>query len=255
MLTAKPHKLKSDRADSNAIAKQNNSWISVGIAVAIISCWLFSLVKLLTIDLAATPLILILMAVALRAFLHTGIFIIIHEAIHGVIVADRRWNDRIGYIASTLYAFLPYRAMSENHHLHHLNPATEEDPDFYSANPDRYFRWYFSFMREYQSGKQFWILFWGMTVIFWSLIYFQISAANLFLFLVIPIIISSLQLFTFGIFIPHKEHQQRSGDRHQARSINYPVWLSFLACYHFGYHWEHHQHPYLPWYKLPLVRD
>lgn len=246
---------KSNNLICSTSAKANNSLISLSIAATILLCWFFSLVNLLKVDLSEFPLLFIIMGIWLRSFLHTGIFIIIHEAIHGVIVSSRQVNDYIGHVASLLYAFLPYKAMAKNHQLHHRNPATEEDPDFYSANPNNFVLWYVSFMQEYQSGRQFWILFWGMTVIFWALIYIQISVINIFLFWVIPIIISSLQLFTFGIFVPHKEHQQKSKDIHQARSINYPVLLSFIACYHFGYHWEHHQHPYLPWYKLPLVRD
>jgi len=28
-----------------------------------------------------------------------------------------------------------------------------------------------------------------------------------------------------------------------------------LACFHFGYHREHHDHPYLPWFALPTARQ
>ena len=238
----------------NIFTPNKSNLTSLSIVFIIIFSWFLSLIHLLGTNISRLPVPVTVMAICLRSFLHTGVFIIIHESIHGVIVSNRQVNNYIGRFASLLYAFLPYRAMAVNHQLHHRHPATEEDPDFYSVDPNNYLSWYISFMRKYQSGKQFWILFWGMTVIFWALVYLQISVLNIFLFWVIPIIISSLQLFTFGIFIPHKEHCQKSKDIHQARSINYPVWLSFIACYHFGYHWEHHKHPYLPWYKLPLVR-
>ena len=231
----------------------NNNVVSVIIAIAILGCWFVSLVELLKLDISNLSWVWIALGVCLRSFLHTGIFIIIHEAIHGVVVSDRKINDQIGRAACLLYAFLPYRAMATNHHLHHLHPATEEDPDFYHDS-NNYLRWYFSFMQKYQHGKQFWILFWGMTVVFWLLIFLQVSVANIFLFWVIPIVISSLQLFTFGIFLPHRKTSLVYSDRHRARTIDYPVFFSFLACYHFGYHWEHHEYPYLPWYRLPSVR-
>jgi beta-carotene ketolase (CrtW type) len=30
--------------------------------------------------------------------------------------------------------------------------------------------------------------------------------------------------------------------------------LSLLACFHFGYHREHHDNPSLSWYQLPAAR-
>ena len=233
---------------------ENNSVVSMAIAIAIISLWFASAIALLRLQLSEVPLMVILIAVWLRAFLHTGMFIIIHDSIHGVVSKNRRLNDFLGYVAAFLYAILPYQTLAENHRIHHRYPATELDPDFYQENPHSFWLWYASFMKDYQKGNQFWILFWGMTVIFWILIFLGISIPNIFLFWVIPIIISSLQLFTFGIYLPHRPQSEGYSDRHRAKSSNYSMWLSFVTCYHFGYHWEHHQYPNLPWYKLPLVR-
>ena len=30
--------------------------------------------------------------------------------------------------------------------------------------------------------------------------------------------------------------------------------VSFVSCYHFGYHWEHHVAPHVPWWRLPEAR-
>ena len=233
---------------------ENNSGISMAIAIAIISLWLTSLIVLLKLELSSLPLIAIILALWLRAFLHTGIFIIIHDSIHGVVSHNQRLNDFMGYLASFLYALLPYQTLAKNHRLHHRYPASDRDPDFYQSDPHNFWLWYGSFMKDYQQGNQFWILFWGMTVGFWGLIFLGIPMTNIFLFWVIPIVISSLQLFVFGIYLPHRPRLKKYSDRHRAKSSNYPVWLSFIACYHFGYHWEHHQYPNLPWYKLPLAR-
>ena len=231
---------------------ENNSSVSMTIAVTIIFLWFVSAIALLRLELEELPLIVILIAMWLRTFLHTGIFIIIHDSIHGVVSNNQKLNNLMGYVAAFLYAILPYQTLAKNHRIHHRYPATDRDPDFYHE-PGNFWLWYGSFMKDYQKGKQFWILFWGMTVIFWILIFLNISIPNIFLFWVIPIIISSLQLFTFGIYLPHRPQSQGYSDRHRTRSSNYSVWLSFITCYHFGYHWEHHQYPNLPWYKLPLV--
>ena len=232
----------------------HNSLVSMAIAIGIISLWFASLIALLRLELEQVPLIAIFIAVWLRAFLHTGMFIIIHDSIHGVVSNNQKLNDFMGYVAAFLYAILPYQTLASNHRIHHRYPATEQDPDFYQDNPRNFWLWYGSFMKDYQKGNQFWILFWGMTVIFWILIFLGAAIPNIFLFWVIPIIISSLQLFTFGIYLPHRPQPQGYSDRHRAKSNSYSVWLSFITCYHFGYHWEHHQYPNLPWYKLPLAR-
>nr|MBA2748547.1 fatty acid desaturase [Tatlockia sp.] len=40
---------------------------------------------------------------------------------------------------------------------------------------------------------------------------------------------------------------------HCAQTNPLPTWLSFITCYHFGYHYEHHEHPDVPWWGLPKV--
>ena len=233
---------------------EHNSYISTAIAIAIISVWFISLIILFRLDLANFPLVCIPLLIGLRTFIHTGIFIIIHDSIHGVIHENKRINNFIGYLTAFLYALLPYKTLTKNHHQHHRYPATENDPDFFARNPYNPFLWYASFMKDYQEGKQFWILFWGMTVIFWSFFLMHIPIVNMFLFWVLPIILSSIQLFIFGIYLPHRPLAGGYRDRHRARSNNHSVLLSFITCYHFGYHWEHHQYPHLPWYKLPQAR-
>ena len=116
-------------------------------------------------------------------------------------------------------------------------------------------------MQEYLDFRQKVVLFFGMKVIFFTLyLGFHVPIPNLFLFWVFPIVLSSMQLFYFGTYLPHRAgsaaippspHQ----NSHHAVSANRPVWWSFLTCYHFGYHWEHHEYPALPWYRLPSVRQ
>ena len=232
-----------------------NSLLGIGISLTIITLWLTSLIFFWRLDVVNLPWILIIAGVGLRTFLHTGLFIIVHDSIHGVVSMNQKINNSIGYLGAFLYALLPYQTLADNHHQHHRYPATEKDPDYYQEDPQNFWLWYVSFMKHYQKGKQFWILFWGMTIIFWCLIALHVAISNIFLFWVIPIILSSLQLFLFGIFLPHRQLDEKHSDRHRARSSNYSVFWSFISCYHFGYHWEHHQYPYLPWYQLPYTRQ
>ena len=232
----------------------DNSWTGLAIAITIILLWLTSLVVLFTIDIGSLPLILVVLLILLRSFLQTGLFITTHEAIHQIISPSRQINDFLGNVTSFLYALLPYKILSENHRLHHRYPATEEDPDFYEPDPHSYWKWYFNFMREYQKGHQAWVLLIGMTIVFWTFIGINISLLNIIFFWLVPILLSSLQLFTFGVFLPHRKPSSGYTKPHHAQSSDYSLFWSFVACYHFGYHWEHHQHPNVPWYRLPLAR-
>jgi beta-carotene ketolase (CrtW type) len=73
-------------------------------------------------------------------------------------------------------------------------------------------------------------------------------------------LLSSLQLFLVGTFLPHRGQDHNPGenqgddlgeDRHRSISLALPEGLSLLACYHFGYHREHHRAPQLAWHQLP----
>ncbi|WP_196358104.1 fatty acid desaturase [Nodosilinea nodulosa] len=202
---------------------------------------------------AQTPVVYVLLGVFIRTFLHTGLFIVTHEAIHNVISSSRRLNDAFGYATSWLYALLPYKLIAKNHRLHHRFPATEQDPDYHSTGADKFWPWYLKFMKMYQADGQLWTSLIGIGFIFCVFVGLQIPIFNVVLFWIIPMVISSLQLFTFGIFLPHRQSDSASGSSHPIKSTHLPAFWSFLACYHFGYHLEHHLNPHLSWFQLPGV--
>jgi len=67
----------------------------------------------------------------------------------------------------------------------------------------------------------------------------------------VPSIASSLQLFFFGTYLPHREPEGGYVSETRAQSSNWSVFWSFITCYHFGYHEEHHEQPNVPWWGLP----
>jgi beta-carotene/zeaxanthin 4-ketolase len=204
--------------------------------------------------LSQISLVWILLAILGHSFLQTGLFILAHDAMHGSLIPQSRWlNHRIGCLALWLYAFLPYQECHAKHRQHHRFPAQRADPDFHNGSDRHFFGWYVTFMKGY-------LPFWQMVVLMsnWGLIFgglnliWGIDLANLVLFWIVPLFISSIQLFAFGTYLPHRS---TSSNSHRACSSEYPVWLSFLTCYHFGYHWEHHEYPQAPWYRLPTLRQ
>ncbi|MGX7688362.1 fatty acid desaturase [Flectobacillus roseus] len=190
---------------------------------------------------------LIYLGLLIQTHLYTGVFITAHDAIHGVVMPHRpKVNYVIGWLCATLFAFNNYNKLSSKHHLHHKHAASEQDPDYYAGN---FFRWYLKFALEYVTIWQ--IILMAVTYNLLKLIF---PMWNLILFWEVPAILSTLQLFYFGTYLPHRGEHDPS-DKHKARSQGLNHWIAFFTCYFFGYHHEHHAYPYLPWWKLAEAKE
>lgn len=186
------------------------------------------------------------------AFLYTGLFITAHDAMHrSLMPKDPFANDLVGRAAVFLFALFSYSKLKAKHGRHHEHPATDMDPDYHDGRRRGFWAWYRHFMWEYVTWRQPV----GMGVAFCALwLALGVRPENLILFWALPAILSSLQLFAFGTYLPHREPKDGYRDQHRATTSGYSRFVSFLTCYHFGYHWEHHEYPYIPWWKLGRMR-
>jgi beta-carotene ketolase (CrtW type) len=223
-------------------------------AIAIVGFLLFSisLVYLITIDLGSIPIWTIPIGTIWMTLLFTGLFITVHDSMHGTVLPGNRFvNNSIGTISIFFYALFSYRKLKEKHMQHHRYPGTSRDPDYHDGKHRVFILWYLRFMKLYLSPFQ--VI--GMAVIFNILVFIiGLEWPNLILFWIIPSLGSTLQLFIFGTYLPHREPDGGYTNEHHARSSNYPYVISLLTCYHFGYHLEHHLFPYVQWWRLPRVR-
>ncbi len=247
-LPAKPHKIIQN---FNSKDSSIDSAKGILIAFLVIGTWATSLCFLLSINVSKIQTVLILSAILWQMFLYTGLFITAHDAMHGVVFpANIKINNFIGKLAVFVYALFPYDTLLKKHWLHHHNPASNLDPDFHDSQHKNFFAWYFHFFKGYWSWKQ--II--GLVLVFHSIKYFfHTPEINLTLFWVIPSILSSFQLFYFGTFLPHREPEFGYTNVHRATSNPLPIFWSFITCYHFGYHEEHHEYPHVPWWNLPTI--
>jgi beta-carotene ketolase (CrtW type) len=217
-----------------------NKGILIGLTILLL--WFFVFVFALSQPLSslgywAIPLVVLLME------LFTGVFITAHDAIHGVVYpADEKINRLIGVIGASLFAFNSYDVMYKNHHAHHQHNGEDHDPDFHASR--KFIPWFYSFIRHYIGWKQF-----LLTTIFFNFLWFglKIDVANLLLFYVLPMCLSTVQLFYFGTFQPHSGiHNNRHKSGTQKKNH---LW-AFVSCYFFGYHYEHHDNPAVPWWRM-----
>ena len=222
------------------------------IGLTIIAAWGGQTAFLLNSEFSGIYLCLIPLMIILQTFLYTGLFITTHDAMHGLVSPKHpTLNNYIGCLAVLLYALFSYAKLCKKHQEHHRFPASDKDPDFHDGRHKNFIVWYFNFLTNYLSLSQ--IL--GMAIVFNILKHLLgISTSNLLLFWIAPAIFSTFQLFYFGTYLPHRELASGYIDHHHARSNSYSVFLSFLTCYHFGYHWEHHTYPQVPWWQLSNIR-
>ena len=183
-------------------------------------------------------------------WLNVGLFIVAHDCMHGSLAPGRpRVNRAVGRVMLGLYAGFWYDRLLPKHHDHHKHAGTDGDPDFSASN--RFWPWYLAFLREYFGWREFAVL----AVLLWSyILILDASPVNALLFWGVPAILSSLQLFTFGTYLPHRRNEADFADQHRARSNEFGYVASLLSCYHFGYHHEHHSSPRTPWWGLPRLR-
>jgi beta-carotene ketolase (CrtW type) len=208
------------------------------IAFIVIGSWVASTVLLMQWRVSLTNPLLYLF-ILVQTHLYTGLFITAHDAMHGTVSPNKTLNNFTGYICTFFYAAFWYPQLYTKHHRHHSHVHSDEDPDYHNGG---FFSWYIRFIRNYLS---IWQVVW-MAVLF-NILKIWIPQPNLLLFWVAPSLLSTLQLFYFGTYQPHKgEHDNQYHSRTQPKNHI----AAFFSCYFFGYHYEHHESPGTPWWLL-----
>jgi len=212
----------------------------VFIALAIILSWGWCLWFLLNRPVDFYSFITYLL-ILVQTHLYTGLFITAHDAMHGVVSRHKSLNKAIGTVAAGLFAYNYYPRLFPRHHEHHRFVATDKDPDYHGGN---FFAWYYSFLKQYITWQQ--ILLMALT---FNLLKLFFPVENIILFWIIPSVLATFQLFYFGTYLPHRgEHEAHNRHKSSTQAKNH-MW-AFLSCYFFGYHYEHHDKPNVPWWQL-----
>ncbi|HEV7436890.1 MAG TPA: fatty acid desaturase [Pseudorhizobium sp.] len=190
--------------------------------------------------------------VAIQCWLSVGLFIVAHDTMHGSLAPQfPKLNRAIGRFCVFIYAGFSYDKLYQSHHAHHRHAGTVDDPDFDVEHPDRFWLWYFRFFRHYFGWREFGVLTVAVVI---YLIILRERFPTMLVFWALPALLSSVQLFYFGTYRPHRIEEETFIDRHRARSNDFSPLVSLLTCFHFGYHHEHHDTPWVPWWKLPAQR-
>ena len=215
--------------------------VGIIIGMVMIVIWFVSLLALLNWKLSfSNPWVYV--GVFWQTHLFTGLFITAHDAMHGSISKNKKWNYWLGWITSMLFAFNFYDRLLVKHHEHHRFVASEHDPDYHESG--NFWLWYWTFIKKYTTLKQLILM-----TISLQLLRFVFPIENLLLFWILPGILSTFQLFYFGTYIPHKDGHEHD-NKHKSKTLKKNHILAFFSCYFFGYHYEHHDAPGVPWWRL-----
>lgn len=187
--------------------------------------------------------------VLVQTYLFTGLFITAHDSMHGLVSPNRLINTTVGRISTWLFAALSYNQLLQKHKLHHRFPGEKDDPDFCSESQN-FWRWWYSFLKNYISWPQLVV----MAIVF-NVLQIWINQLNLIFFWIIPAVMATFQLFYFGTYLPHRMPHVDEMRPHNSRTQKGPHWWAMLSCYFFGYHFEHHDSPHTPWWKLYRLKN
>ena len=239
-------------ARDDATARQTATGLALALAIA--TAWLaLHLYGVFLHRWTVGGLLLAPVIVVVQCWLNVGLFIVAHDCMHGSLAPFRpRLNQAIGRLSLILYAGFSYDRLVGRHFAHHRHSGTDDDPDFHAGGPRRFWPWYVTFFRRYFGWREFATI---SAVVLAYLLLLRAPVANLLALWALPAILSSVQLFYFGTYLPHRHEDGPFGDHHNARSNDLSWLASLITCFHFGYHHEHHTQPSVPWWKLPSTRD
>lgn len=234
-------------------AESRQGAIGLSLAALIIGAWLAAhLYGVFLYPLRGWGAVFAPLYVVAQGWLGAGMFIVAHDAMHGSLAPGRpRVNAAVGQLAVGLYAAFSYRKLYAKHHAHHRAPGSADDPDFHAGRPTTFVPWFLLFFRTYFRWREFALV---TAVLAVYLFVFRTSPLNTALFWGLPAIMSALQLFYFGTWLPHRHGPGPFPDHHNARTLPRSWLWSLLTCFHFGRHHEHHLSPSTPWWRLPGVR-
>ncbi len=216
------------------------------LALIIIALWGFHLAYMLSYVAFSTGNPWMYLHIVIQAYLYTGLFITGHDAMHGGVARSKQLNNVLGASATFLFAGMSYWRLKKNHKMHHRFPAAKEDPDFYTGSQN-FWVWWGTFMWRYLTLGQLIIMAAAFNVFVHI---FRMGEFKVLTYWALPAILGTLQLFYFGVYRPHRLPHQENMMPHRARSQSKNHLWAMLSCYFFGYHFEHHENPGIPWWKL-----
>ncbi|MEO5720308.1 MAG: fatty acid desaturase [Chthoniobacterales bacterium] len=277
----------NESTTSSTTAMEEPHWVSRSAYHVVSAFFLFSEIALAYALYQGAPIWAVVLLVLLISHLMHGSLVGFHEASHGMLQRNRRFNEVNGVFLGIL-SFMSFSLYRAAHQTHHANLGTERDEElwpFVRVGTPRWGRVLAAFLeltagllftpflfqraflrsgspiRQKKVRRRIWAEIIA-TVIVWSLVlaavfYFQLGRYFLWMYLVPAIIAANLQSWRKYI-----EHVGLAGNtvNSSTRSIVAEGWVGRLVSFsllHEPYHGVHHKragltHAELPQYAIDL---
>lgn len=187
-------------------------------------------------------------------------FTVVHDAVHGAVAKNRRFNDAMGFLAC-VPLWGPFAAFKRNHLHHHAHTNDpKEDPDFWVARgpglPGMVFRCltmlqfhYWSYLTKLKRRDAAYAATLLTLAAFMGVLVVGKSAGilgPLLLYWVLPAQLAVALLAFLFDYWPHRPHTGRGRLKDTAALV--PRWMDapFFAQ---NLHLLHHLNPTVPWYR------
>ncbi len=248
---------------------------------AIASNWIIILLCIFIHTKYHHPLVYFLVWVIISTRLY-AMYSLIHDAIHYLIVRNKKWNDRIAQIFLGLPIFISLKQMRMAHLAHHKHLQTDQDPEMKHLD-------YKEFQFPKSKGAMFKLFLMDLLGI--NFVYYQLLRVKNIAIRFKPasfkkdrvyLFIFYLTLFTFVILSGFGKHlflywllpyvtlyqvlnRLRLTTEHFNIDENHAVntrsvipniierWT--LTPHNLGYHLDHHLYPGVPFYNLPKLHE
>ncbi len=222
-------------------------------------------------------ILIILAAQLIIASRQHALFLLMHEATHFLLCVNNKWNDRI----SNFFVAWPIGFSTERyrkrHWVHHRFLNTDDDPDWVRKKLDPTWsfpssKWHFwKTTIPHMMGKGVIEMYYALRVVGVcksELSYFIPYAACIFAAVSYLDLWKAILLFwivPYMSFMPFFQ-RVRNASEHLAlpksnsldgtrNIVNSAVESFFFSPHQGNLHLIHHQYPYIPWYRLHLVRE
>lgn len=222
--------------------------------------------------------VVVLIAALIIGSRQLGVSILMHDAAHGLLLNNKRWNDRVGQWLCAMPIGIDMFAYRAYHMNHHRFAQQDEDPDLPLSAPFPITRW--SFVRKALRDLSG-LTFLKLRVLPWFLALlgrYRLTRSDVSL-LVSNLIVCGLcygfgigwafwllwllPLATWQMFVTRirniAEHAclTRENDpwRVARTTVAGPLSRAFLAPYFVNFHAEHHLFMWTPCYRLPGIHE